>query len=480
MLKKFAQFILPLFFIGQIAAQKGFQIKAKLENYTETQLTLGFYYGEKTYVKDTASLGADGFFTFQADTLLPCGVYLLVTKPDNNFIQVLMGEQQRVTLQFDAKEAVKTMKVKGSKDMEAFYEYLNYLSSLRPIGDKMRAELDSLKKNPADSLRLLAELNKLDRRVKDHQSEIAKKNTGTLTSKIVRAAIEVEAPDYPDLDEKEAGKKKYYWYRGHYFDNLDLADDCNLRGPVMHQKVDHFVNKLVVQHPDTICTELDNLLKIMEKNQEVYKYYLIHFLNFYAKSQIVGFDAIYVHLVDNYYAKGKAPWTDKTDLDKIIDNANRLRPILIGKIAPNITVKDKQNQPHALWDVNADYTVLFFWDPECGHCKKAAPFMVEFAKKFKDRGVKVFAVCTAVTDKAPDCWKSIEEKQFSDDLFLNRYDPYIQSRYKTLYDIRTTPQIFILNRDHKILMKRIGGEQLGQVMEEVMKHEEDLKKENNK
>ncbi|MBK6994086.1 MAG: hypothetical protein IPH31_03865 [Lewinellaceae bacterium] len=44
-------------------------------------------------MKDTAILAADGFFTFEADTLFPAGVYLLVLKPDNNFIQILLDDK---------------------------------------------------------------------------------------------------------------------------------------------------------------------------------------------------------------------------------------------------------------------------------------------------------------------------------------------------------------------------------------------------
>lgn len=102
--------------------------------------------------------------------------------------------------------------------------------------------------------------------------------------------------------------------------------------------------------------------------------------------------------------------------------------------------------------------------------------MVDFAKHFKDRGVKVFNVCTAVTDKGPDCWKGVEEKEFSDDLFINTYDPYLQSRYKTLYDVQSTPQIFILDRKHEILMKKVGAEELIKVMEDVMRFQEEKKK----
>ena len=77
-------------------------------------------------------------------------------------------------------------------------------------------------------------------------------------------------------------------------------------------------------------------------------------------------------------------------------------------------------------------------------------------------------------------WDSIKEKEFSDEYFYNYYDPYLRSKYKTLYDVQTTPQIFILNRKHEILMKRIGAEQLGDVMEQVMKFQEEKKKQGNK
>lgn len=454
----------------------GHKIRVKLANYDYPELVLGFHYGEKQYVKDTATIDKEGYFNFVADTLLPCGVYLLVTKPDNSFLQVLVPDSdQDFVITGDTKDAVNTMKFKGSEDNEIFYDYLRLLGKMRPEADTLRAQIGRAKGHAADSIRLAEKLTAIDKQVKKYQLDLVAKHPGTLAAKIVRSSIDPEVPENFKGDEKEVQKQKYYWVRAHYFDNLDIADPCMLRSPVMHNKIDYYVTKLVPQHPDSINAALDYIIAKTKPSPETYKYYLIHFLNYYAKSTIVGMDACYVHVAKEYYCKGLTPWTKKEDLDKICDNALRLDPILIGKIAPNITVKDKNDQPHALWDVDADYTVLFFWDPECGHCKKAAPFMVEFAKKFKDRGVKIFAVCTAVTDKAPDCWKSIEEKGFTDFLFLNYFDPYIQSRYKTLYDVRSTPQIFILDRKHEILMKRISAEQLETVMEEVMKFQEEKK-----
>lgn len=477
MKRYFALTIFALLSLSSLYADGGgYKIRVKLDNYPHQSLTLGFHYGDKQYVKDTAAVGADGWFTFEADTLLPCGVYLLVLKPDNNFIQVLIpADDQDFTMTTDAKDSVLKMKVKGSDDNETFYDYLRYLNGLRPEADSLRAMIGRSKGNPADSIKYTTKLADIDKSVKKFQQELIAKHPGFMSTKIVKASIEPELPDFKG-DDKEVQRKKYFWYRNHFFDNIDLADPCLLRSPVLHPKIDQFVTKVSPQHPDSVNAAVDFIIDKMKGTKENYKYYLIHFLNFYAKSNLVGFDACYVHIGKKYYCSGQATWTKKEDVEKICDNVARLEPILIGKIAPNITVTDRENKPHNLWDVDADYTVLFFWAPDCGHCKKAAPFMVEFAKKYKDRGVKVFAVCTAVGDKGPECWKGVEEKGFTDDLFMNLTDPYIRSHYKTLYDVQTTPQIFILDRKHEILSKRIGAEQLSDVMEMVMKFQEDKKK----
>jgi hypothetical protein len=469
-------FLALVSFTTLFADSGGYKIRVKLDNYPHQELTIGFHYGDKQFVKDTATADAGGWFTFQADTLFPCGVYLLVLKPDNSFIQLMLSDSdQDFSIETDAKDAVNKMKVSGSKDNEVFYDYLKYLSKLRPEADTLRAQIARTKGNAADSTRLANRLAELDKIVKRYQAELVAKHPGTMSAKIVKASIEPDVPEFSG-EAKEAQTKKYYWFRNHFFDNIDISDPCLLRSPVLFPKIDQYVTKIVPQHPDSVNIAVDYLIGKMKDSKENYKYYLIHFLNYYAKSNLVGFDACYVHIAQKYYCSGQANWTKKEDVEKICDNARRLEPILIGKIAPNITVMDRENKPHELWNVDADYTVLFFWAPDCGHCKKAAPHMVEFAKKYKDRGVKVFAVCTAVGDKGPECWKGAEEKGFTDDWFLNVSDPYIRSRYKTLYDIQTTPQIFILDRKHEILSKKIGAEQLDNVMEMVMKFQDEKKK----
>ncbi|MBK7937548.1 MAG: DUF5106 domain-containing protein [Lewinellaceae bacterium] len=302
----------------------GYKIRVKLENYPEKELTLGFHYGEKQYVKDTASVDADGWFTFQADTLLPCGVYLLVLKPDNSFIQLMIPqEDQDFTVTTDAKNPVDKMKIKGSDDNEIFYDYLRFLNKLRPEADTLRAQQARLKAQKADSIAIANKLNDLDKDVRKFQNDLIAKHPATMSAKIVRSSFEPEPPAFPG-DEKESNRLKYFWFKDHYFDNIDIADPCMLRSPILHQKIDYFITKFTPQHPDSVNAAIDIVINKMKNSPESFKYYLIHFLNYYAKSTFVGFDACYVHIAKKYYCSGQANWTKKEDVEKICDNATRL------------------------------------------------------------------------------------------------------------------------------------------------------------
>jgi hypothetical protein len=54
---------------------------------------------------------------------------------------------------------------------------------------------------------------------------------------------------------------------------------------------------------------------------------------------------------------------------------------------------------------------------------------------------------------------------------VNAADQYLRNRYKTVYDIKTTPQVFILDKDKKIIVKKIAGEDLRTVMADVLKQD---------
>ena len=116
----------------------------------------------------------------------------------------------------------------------------------------------------------------------------------------------------------------------------------------------------------------------------------------------------------------------------------------------------------SLYDVKAKYTVLIFWDHGCGHCKKEMPKLVELHKKLKEKGVQVYAV---ETEDNPKEWKKfIRENEMQ---FTNVYQPdqYKRAVTKKIYDIYSTPVIYLLDENKIIKAKRIDAEQLSNLID---------------
>lgn len=461
-----------LFFLSAFSslstAQKGHEIKVKIDDFKEQELYLGYYLQDKQYLLDTATLGSDGYFTFAGEGITPGGMFLVVMPPDNQYFQLLIDENsQRFSVHCKNKlNPTEGMVIKGSEDNKVFYDYLQFLAIKRPEVARLQNGIDKPETSEKEKESLQQQIDAINKEVMDYQDNLIHKHPQSLTAIIIRSNLPLDVPEF-EGETKDVEVKKWQYAKKHYFDNLDLSDPRMLRTPFLFQRLDHFVNKMTIQHPDSINQSLFYVLEKMKPAEETFKYYLIHFLNTYAKSQIVGFDAVYVFLAQTYYATGLAPWTDEEQLIKIIENANKLEPLLIGKIAPNIKMSTRDNKEMWLHDFQSPYTVLFIWDPDCGHCKKSMPKVVEFYNQYKDKGVAIFAICTKLYDEIEKCWETIDQNGMG--IWFNTIDPYNRSKFRTLYDVKTTPQIYILDEKKEILSKRIGAEQIGEVMEQIMK-----------
>lgn len=467
MIKKILLFILIISSVQFTFAQSGYQIKVDIQDYAEKEIMLAYYLGDKQYILDTVQQDNKGIFTFEDEEPLDCGIYLIVMEPDNKFFQIMVdADHQKFSIQTKYESPIDNMKFKGSKDNELFYQYLQFL-------EVKRVEAKDLEeKYKTDEAAKTEAIGKVTEQVEAYQNDLTKKHPNTMTAKVILASRQVDMPDFGDKSEDERQMLQWRYVQTHYFDHINLADPCHLNTPYLFQKVDYYVNKLQVQHPDTISQAIDYVLDKMKPAPETFKYYVIHFLNDAANSKLVGMDAVYVHLVKKYYAAGLTPWVEAEQLEKIIQNAKDLEPLLIGKQAPDIQLQKRDGTPINLYDVKSEYTVLLFWRPDCGHCKAATPILKDFYEKYKSKNVKIIAVCTKFMEETGTCWDYVDEQETGD--WIQTIDKYHRSKFMKIYNIKSTPQIFVLDKNKKILSKRIGAEQLGDVIDNII--EQDNKK----
>ena len=445
---------------------QGFRLTVKVPGYTEDELYLAYYLGDKQFIQDTATRNNSQFVFEGEDPLVP-GFYLVVFPPDNAYFQLLIEEGDRdILVEVDPGQVQRPLRITGSEESRRFYAYVDFISERRPRAESLRKELDAAE--PSKRQRIEKELETLNDEVDERQLAVIRERPQSLTAMLIAANREIALPEFTGSEE-EINDQRFRYYRRHYFDHIPLDDPRVVRTPFLHEKIDYFINKLTVQSPDSISASIDLILSKMDPDGDVFKIYLVYFLNTYAKSKIVGMDAVYVHVVNNYYAKGMAPWTDEEQLSKIIQNARKLEPILIGRIAPDVQLQDQHDQTVTLHGVDAPYTVLYFWAPDCGHCKKSIPHLIEFYEAYRDKGVEVLAVCTKLRDEVAECWEAVENRGMH--IWMNAVDPLLRSRYKQIYDVRVTPKIFVLDKDKRIVMKNIGAEQLPQVMDHLLENQ---------
>ncbi|HHH54736.1 MAG TPA: redoxin domain-containing protein, partial [Bacteroidetes bacterium] len=364
---------------------------------------------------------------------------------------------------------LQNIKVKGSEDNKLFFDYLKYISEKNKLAQDLANKKKQLEDNKQDISSVNQEIEKLDQEVKSYQRSLITKYPNTLTALLIKANMDIDIPEFTGTKD-EVDLKRYYYYRKHYFDNIDFKNSAVLYTPFIHNKIETYIDKLTVPVPDSINITIDSLLKKMPFQSEVWKYYVSYFLNKYARSNYIGMDAVYVHMAKEYYGKGLTPWVDEKSLIRILDNALRMEGVLIGKTAPNVTLYTKDSLPVKIGDIQAKYLVLLFWKPDCGHCKHAMPDIVKFAKEYKNKGVKVATICTKLGKKAEKCWEGVKDLDM-EGLDYNLADPKNLSGFHAEYNVRATPTIFVLDKDKKILIKQIPADKLGEVIDNIIKQE---------
>jgi len=96
-----------------------------------------------------------------------------------------------------------------------------------------------------------------------------------------------------------------------------------------------YIEKVAFQAPDSIIADVDMLIEGSRSDPQLFRYMLITLFNHFAKSQIMGMDAVYIHIADKYYIP-EAEWSDPEFIGKLKERVEKSKPTLIGTKATDI------------------------------------------------------------------------------------------------------------------------------------------------
>ncbi|GAB3340230.1 hypothetical protein GCM10027299_53480 [Larkinella ripae] len=427
-------------------SSEGHLITARIKGLANKTAYLASFYGQTQFTpRDTATADADGRLVFDGRSVLPGGLYMIVVdaKP---VLQLVIGEQ-RFSVEADTANVIASMKVTGSRENELFYGYQQFMS-------KKYGEIGALQKQGGSA----AQLATLKKEVEEYRKDFLTQNANTLTVKLFRAAEEPEIPVAPKLaNGRPDSNWVFNYYRNHYFDGFDFSDGRLEYTPFLQSKIDRYMKELTVQTVDSLIPAADYLVNKAKANKDILKYTIWYITNQYEEQKkILNTDGLFIHLAEKYWLTGVMPVSDTATLTSMRDRVKILKPLLAGKTLPNVSLQDTLGRWRPLHEVKADYTVAFFYDPECGHCRESAPSLKKFYDNHKAKGVQIYAVAIGKTEVQ---WKKFI-REFKLQNLLNVFGPSAPVDYKKKYDVYSTPTVYVLDKDKKILARRLPVEDL--------------------
>jgi thiol-disulfide isomerase/thioredoxin len=506
--------LVTLFFYSK--SQKGYDIKINFKGCPDSTVYLARYFWDQVPISDSALNVRSGKIRFKGDYPLEKGLYILANQTRSNFyIQFIVDDNQHFTVNLDNSDILATQK-SDDKQNEQFFSYVRFMTNknreLQDYYGKTKG------KSKEDSTKFINEKgNLLNEQIQKFDADFMARNKGTFVYDLIKMKTEPYAADVPKASNgRPDSVYQFYYYKEHFFDNMNMKDDRTINTPFFAERMKKYFDQLVVPHPDSVIRALDVVLSKCTPGSTLFNTLVGHYTYKYEQNKTMSFDQngkcntyekVFIHLADKYIVSGKTDgYYSAETIVKIKERVDILRNLLPGAKVPDLhmidTVYGKQvlkmgfdtaktsnsvtylytqnadkltKMFRSMYDIKAKYTVLVFWAADCGHCQTEVPKLHKELQALKGKvDYKVYAVQTK--EELFETWrKFLVEKQLTD--FIHVFDPVHLNALtlKDRFDINATPVIYLLDKDKRIIGKKLASDQVVDIINNLERIEKNLK-----
>lgn len=449
---------------------QGYKVTLSTPDYTSGIAYLTYYYGKSINIQDSAIVSDKGIAVFRQNEKLLPGVYSIVFPGKNKLFDFLVDSDQVINIKADTTDLINKTTITGSKENILFQQYQKFVAAK---GLKLQSELNAFRASTNKSDSALHEKNydQLNKELNDYREGIINDHPESMLASLLKSMREPKML-IPRPANRQDSLNNYDYYKKHYWDGISFMDDRIIRTPFFLPKLQRYYNDVVSPSPDSIIKESDHMLLLARSSPEMYKFLLNWLTDEYINPKYMGQDAVFVHLFEQYHSKGVSSWLNEKQMTAISNRAYMLMSNLIGEQAANLEMTDSAGAIVPLYSLNAAYTIVCFWDPTCSHCREEVPEMDSMYKaKWQREGVKMYGVLTE--SKEFPKWREFINK-YNLQSWLNVYQTEEQKKkdedakkpsYKQLYDVTQTPTLYLLDKDKRIIAKKLTWQQMDDVLQ---------------
>jgi thiol-disulfide isomerase/thioredoxin len=330
-------------------------------------------------------------------------------------------------------------------------------------------------KNATDSAHWQQELVILDDDIRNYREELIKKNPNTILAVLLNAMKEPILPgNLKEPKNKVDSLAAYNFFKEHYWDGVDFWDARISRTPssLFEAKLDKYFEQVVSPHPDSVIKEIDWMLGYASISPDMTQFLLLKFVNRYLNQKYMWEDAVFVHLFEKYFSNKKYPWLTDKGVKTITDRAYSLMSNIMGNPAPDIELPDSSGKNISLYTQKSPFTLVCFWDPTCGHCKEILPQLDSmYQARWKAYGLKIFAVAKETDGTKKDWTSFVNDHSLKEwtNVYCSKADEKARidagiPGYSQLYDVQTFPTLYLLDKDKRIVAKKLSWQQMDEIL----------------
>jgi hypothetical protein len=449
---------------------QGYAIHLTLKPFTNSKVYLGYHYGKVKAVADSVILDDNSAGVFKGKDKLAGGIYFIVSPKKEILFELLVDQQQQFSISADSARLPGSIVFTGSSENKTFLDYTAFMNNHGKELTTLQAQL-SQAKSKNDSVVLKEKIRKVNEEVKAEREEILNKDPNSLLATLLRALKEPVVPPIPLLPNGRPDSTfAYRYYKAHYWDNFSYIDDRLIRTPIFEPKLDRYYKDMVSPEPDSIDREIDHMLLFSRTNKDMFKFLLVYFVQKYINPEYMGQDAVFIHLFEKYINTGQADFFTEKYRKFVDDRAYSVMANLIGQPAANLEMTDTAGKTRPLYEIPANFILVCFWDPTCSHCKEIIPKVDSiYQAKWKYEGVQIYGV---MVEGGRENWLNFIRTHNLGD-WINVYQTTAQHDaaaaagrpdYRQLYDVYQTPVLFLLDKEKRIVAKKLTYQQVDEVI----------------
>ena len=429
------QFFLLMLLIVPCANAKGYKVTLAREKAdTSSYVITGWNWGNKVHI-DTAR-AKNGHVCFSSATPLNSGNYAICGidgKKLTEFIVPRSNRDFRIRLKQDGKSYNVTYGNLENKLYTEFQNLINYKWEEYPSAEAFSAKLGQIR------------------------STAEAKIPGSILDIILKNTL---------FQPKTAEEIK---------EAFPFEDPVILHTQFAEDKVEQYLRLLQYNHNDTIIKHVDDMIAAAQSTELQSR--LAHTAyEFFYNPSIMGQEGVAVHIAQKWFLDGPLHWPNEEGKFMLRTFVEFNRHSLIGMEAPQLELTDTTGNKVSLRDMAGEYTIVYFYTDDCRTCIKETPQLVDLVNEFDDGVLSVYAVYANDNQQR---WKEyIEKELFIFNPFMewiNVYDPDYSSGFQLLYNVVKTPQMYLLDRDKKIIGRGLSVKNLKELLAEKVRERDEMR-----